>query len=651
MAVNVTSIRDTKWLTLEVCREFQRGTCSRPDSECKFAHPAKSCQVENGRVIACFDSLKGRCSRENCKYLHPPPHLKTQLEINGRNNLIQQKNMAMLAQQMQLANAMMPGTQLQPVPMFSVTPSLATNVNAAAAAAAAFNPYLGPVSPGLMPADILPSAPVLVTSNPNVPVPAAAAAAAQKLMRTDRLEVCREYQRGNCTRGENDCRFAHPADSTMIDTNDNTVTVCMDYIKGRCSREKCKYFHPPAHLQAKIKAAQHQVNQAAAAAAMGLPPVLPPLPKRPALEKANGATTMFNAGVFQYQQALANMQFQQQAAFIPSDFTVNISCSYRRQLDLSTVIKSIDSKSQMSCMWGVLARDPPLPPDTMTTDLNLTSLLNVTDLHNHTRGCSLTKTGFQFYYLPTVYIMVFITGLVGNSLAIWMFVCHMRPWSSISVYMFNLALADFCYVLSLPFLIFYYFNKTDWIFGDVLYTGVVHPLKSLGRLKKKNAVITSALVWVVVVIGISPILYYSRTGLKRNATICYDTTTEDELPEIHPPGHHRSIFVLAVFAVSYLPFHVMKNLNMRARLYFQSPDMCDFNNRVYATYQVTRGLASLNSCVDPILYFLAGDTFRRKLSRATKKPSRKGDHVLQSKSEETALNSLAEYMENGDRRL
>lgn len=354
----------------------------------------------------------------------------------------------------------------------------------------------------------------------------------------------------------------------------------------------------------------------------------------------------------------------------------------------------------------------------MSADLNLTSLLNATELHNHSsRGCSLTKTGFQFYYLPTVYIMVFITGLVGNSLAIWMFVCHMRPWSSISVYMFNLALADFCYVLSLPFLIFYYFNKTDWIFGDVLcrlqrfifhvnlygsilfltcisvhrYTGVVHPLKSLGRLKKKNAVITSALVWVVVMIAISPILYYSRTGLKRNATICYDTTTEDELPgyfiysmtltvfgfvipfiiifccygmivkalicndmnnaPLRQKSIHLVIIVLAVFAVSYLPFHVMKNLNMRARLYFQSPDMCEFNNRVYATYQVTRGLASLNSCVDPVLYFLAGDTFRRKLSRATKKPSRKGDHVLQSRSDDTALHSLAEYVENGDRKL
>ncbi|EAW78782.1 muscleblind-like protein 1 isoform X32 [Pongo abelii] len=159
--------------------------------------------------------------------------------------------MAMLAQQMQLANAMMPGAPLQPV-------------------------------------------------------------------------VCREYQRGNCNRGENDCRFAHPADSTMIDTNDNTVTVCMDYIKGRCSREKCKYFHPPAHLQAKIKAAQYQVNQAAAAqaaataAAMGIPQaVLPPLPKRPALEKTNGATAVFNTGIFQYQQALANMQLQQHTAFLP----------------------------------------------------------------------------------------------------------------------------------------------------------------------------------------------------------------------------------------------------------------------------------------------------------------------------------------------
>ncbi|XP_054649612.1 muscleblind-like protein 2 isoform X7 [Dunckerocampus dactyliophorus] len=347
MALNIASIRDTKWLTLEVCRQFQRGTCSRSDEECKFAHPPKSCQVENGRVIACFDSLKGRCTRENCKYLHPPAHLKTQLEINGRNNLIQQKTAAaMLAHQMQF---MIPGTTMQPVVsaayrkctvyqegsctslqtvnrsnVFLLQQTFPVSQALGSSAGLSYTPYLTPMSHsmGLVPTDILPSTPVIVPGSPPVSV-SASSSANQKLLRTDKLEVCREFQRGNCARGETDCRFAHPSDSPMIDTSDNTVTVCMDYIKSRCSREKCKYFHPPAHLQAKIKAAQHQANQTAVAAqaaattaAMAFPhSVLQPLPKRPALEKSNGASSLFNPSVLHYQQALTSAQLQQPAFF------------------------------------------------------------------------------------------------------------------------------------------------------------------------------------------------------------------------------------------------------------------------------------------------------------------------------------------------
>ncbi|XP_069550537.1 muscleblind-like protein 3 isoform X1 [Brachyistius frenatus] len=326
MAVSMTMGRDTKWLTLEVCREFQRGTCSRSDAECKFAHPSRSCHVENGRVIACFDSLKGRCSRENCKYLHPPPHLKTQLEINGRNNLIQQKAAAaMLAQQMQF---MLPGAQLQPIvsspyqnyhspveaTTFPVTPSMATSPSMA------FSPYLSHMGPaiGLMP-ELLPNTPMLVPGSPTGLASMGNGTSAQKHVRTDKLEVCREFQRGNCTRGESDCRYAHPLEAGMVDCSENSVIVCMDYIKGRCSRDKCKYFHPPAHLQARIKAAQHQASQNTASAALGLPPgVMQQLPKRPILEKSNGAAaTVFNPSMFHYQQALANMQLQQ-PAFIPT---------------------------------------------------------------------------------------------------------------------------------------------------------------------------------------------------------------------------------------------------------------------------------------------------------------------------------------------
>uniref|UniRef100_A0A8C2XKD2 Muscleblind-like splicing regulator 3 n=1 Tax=Cyclopterus lumpus TaxID=8103 RepID=A0A8C2XKD2_CYCLU len=303
MAVSMTMGRDTKWLTLEVCREFQRGTCSRSDAECKFAHPSRSCHVENGRVIACFDSLKGRCTRENCKYLHPPPHLKTQLEINGRNNLIQQKaTAAMLAQQMQF---MLPGTQLQPITTFPVSPSLAT------CPSMAFSPYLSHMGTGmgLMP-ELLPSAPLLIPGSPTGLAAMGNGTSAQKHVRTDKLEVCREFQRGNCTRGESDCRYAHPLEAGMVDCSENSVIVCMDYIKGRCSRDKCKYFHPPAHLQARIKAAQHQASHNTASA---LPPgAMQPPPKRPILEKSNGAA-IFNHNMFHYQQALANMQLHQPA--------------------------------------------------------------------------------------------------------------------------------------------------------------------------------------------------------------------------------------------------------------------------------------------------------------------------------------------------
>jgi len=86
---NLINQKDSRWLQLEVCREFQRNKCSRSDSECKFAHPTSNVEVQNGRVTACYDSIKGRCNREKppCKYFHPPQHLKDQLLINGRNHL------------------------------------------------------------------------------------------------------------------------------------------------------------------------------------------------------------------------------------------------------------------------------------------------------------------------------------------------------------------------------------------------------------------------------------------------------------------------------------------------------------------------------------------------------------------------------------
>jgi muscleblind len=60
LITSISNVKDSRWLTLEVCREYQRGKCTRSEQECKFAHPPAHVEVNSGKVIACFDSLKVR---------------------------------------------------------------------------------------------------------------------------------------------------------------------------------------------------------------------------------------------------------------------------------------------------------------------------------------------------------------------------------------------------------------------------------------------------------------------------------------------------------------------------------------------------------------------------------------------------------------
>merc|ERR1712198_31246 len=85
------------------------------------AHPPANVEVQNGRVTACYDSIKGRCNREKpaCKYFHPPQHLKDQLLINGRNHLALKNALAQQMQQ-QIIPGQMPAATMYGSPYASV---------------------------------------------------------------------------------------------------------------------------------------------------------------------------------------------------------------------------------------------------------------------------------------------------------------------------------------------------------------------------------------------------------------------------------------------------------------------------------------------------------------------------------------------------
>ncbi|CAF1022279.1 unnamed protein product [Rotaria sordida] len=235
---------------------------------------------------------QGKCNRTNppCKYLHPPQHLRDILLQNGRNNLILRSiamniaaNQAMYPQtatHLSYPNGAIIQNPLQQSASIASYPQISSAGPAQSAlvfnqAGQAFSiplhaTHLHQITQGTNgttmygPDGTQYFQPVTqLTAQPTGP----------KITRTDRLEsyfeldtlyVCSDFQHGQCFYTSDTCPYAHPQAHCPLDA-DGLVTVCVDYVKGKCSRETCKYFHPPDHLVAQLKAVKAQSVAAAAA--------------------------------------------------------------------------------------------------------------------------------------------------------------------------------------------------------------------------------------------------------------------------------------------------------------------------------------------------------------------------------------------------
>ncbi|XP_018515799.1 P2Y purinoceptor 4 [Lates calcarifer] len=188
------------------------------------------------------------------------------------------------------------------------------------------------------------------------------------------------------------------------------------------------------------------------------------------------------------------------------------------------------------------------------------------------------------------------------------------------------------------------------------YLGICHPIKALTLVKSRHAHLVCGMVWAMVTMCLVPNLIFVTTSRRDNDTLCHDTTSQQAFEEYvdyssvvmvllfgvpfmvivvcyclmaralcrprrglsASPQSQASrqksikliIVVLVVFAVSFVPFHITRTLYYTSRVLNLN---CKFLNIVNFTYKITRPLASVNSCIDPILYFLAGDHYRSKM--------------------------------------
>nr|XP_004661039.1 P2Y purinoceptor 4 [Jaculus jaculus] len=186
------------------------------------------------------------------------------------------------------------------------------------------------------------------------------------------------------------------------------------------------------------------------------------------------------------------------------------------------------------------------------------------------------------------------------------------------------------------------------------YLGICHPLRALRWGRPRFAGLLCLSVWLVVAGCLVPYLLFVTTSTKEANILCHDTTRPEEFDHyVHfssavmgllfglpclvtlvcyglmarrlyrpLPGAAQSssrlrslrtiTVVLTVFAVCFVPFHITRTVYYLARLLKAD---CQVLNIVNVAYKVTRPLASANSCLDPVLYLLTGDKYRRQFQQ------------------------------------
>ncbi|MFT7803118.1 hypothetical protein Z043-121691 [Arapaima gigas] len=289
---------------------------------------------------------------------------------------------------------------------------------------------------------------------------------------------------------------------------------------------------------------------------------------------------------------------------------------------------------------------------------------------------------FKQYLLPAVYSLVFVLGLPLNATVILRIWRSRRRLTRTTIYMLNLAVADFLYVCSLPLLIYNYGSHDYWPFGEQAcklvrfqfysnlhgsilfltcisfqrFLGICYPLATWHKVGgRRSAWVVCSGVWAVVLLLCAPTFEFAATGTQRNRTVCYDLSEPQRATDYFPYGMALTclgfalpflaivacycsmarilcqgggaalgtagaqekkdkavrmiMVVVAVFVISFLPFHLSKTAYLLVRALRAPP--CSVRNLYAVIYKSTRPFASMNSVLDPILFYFTQPRVRQ----------------------------------------
>uniref|UniRef100_A0A8C4S216 Succinate receptor 1 n=1 Tax=Erpetoichthys calabaricus TaxID=27687 RepID=A0A8C4S216_ERPCA len=202
------------------------------------------------------------------------------------------------------------------------------------------------------------------------------------------------------------------------------------------------------------------------------------------------------------------------------------------------------------------------------------------------------------YYLPAMYGIEFILGIVGCVTAICSYIFCLKEWKSGNVYLFNLSVSDLMFICTLPSLITTYAQEQThqndfWCFSNRyilhldLYSSILfltwvsidrylllkYPLRQHVLQKTSSAVVISALIWIVVTFQIMPILtFLVDSNNSSNKTTCKDFASSGN-------ANHSLIYSLCLTFTGFIvPLTVLCFFYMKIVKFLKSMDRNFQNN-------------------------------------------------------------------------
>ncbi|XP_051574319.1 C-C chemokine receptor type 5-like [Myxocyprinus asiaticus] len=283
---------------------------------------------------------------------------------------------------------------------------------------------------------------------------------------------------------------------------------------------------------------------------------------------------------------------------------------------------------------------------------------------------------FSDVFLPTLYSIVFIIGFIGNGLVVWILFRHRQKSKMTDVCLFNLALSDLLFLVSLPF--WAQGAMAEWIFGKFMchiitglymmglyssiffmvlmtvdrYVIIVHAHSIISRNRSvKMGLVLASLVWILSLFAALPNIIFAQLRDENNRTSCrYDFPSQawksftylllnilslilpliimgfcyariiPILLHIKSQKRHKVIrLILAVVGVYFLfwtPYNIVTFLSfLQFHNYLLS---CEWHQGLSLAMQWVETIAFSHCCLNPIIYAFVGEKFRREVFKVLK---------------------------------